>query len=178
MIIYTTILSTIYYAMVERYQERYWLLGLDLSKAFDSLDREELLRIFRVEVGATEDELRILRTLLADTSLRTCIGKMTGQSFPTTIGTPQGDALSPCLFLVYFEFVMRTLDHRFPRRQGHLATCAFSTQTKPTQHLLTRGHQARSSPDLITPPHTYTPAPAPDSMLSTSLRTSQKSWPS
>ena len=45
--------------MVERYQERYWLLGLDLSKAFDSLDREDLLRIFRVEVGATEDEMRI-----------------------------------------------------------------------------------------------------------------------
>ena len=104
-------------AMVERYQERYWLLGLDLSKAFDSLDREELLRIFRDEVGATEDEMRILRTLLADTSLRTRIGKMTGQSFATTIGTPQGDALSPCLFLVYFEFVMRTLDHRFPPRQ-------------------------------------------------------------
>ena len=72
-------------AMVERYQERYWLLGLDLSKAFDSLDREELLRIFRDEVGATEDEMRILRTLLADTSLRTRIGKMTGQSFATTI---------------------------------------------------------------------------------------------
>jgi hypothetical protein len=104
--------------MVERYQERYWLLGLDLSKAFDCLDREELLRIFRDEVGATEDEMRILRTLLADTSLRTRIGKMTGQSFATTIGTPQGDALSPCLFLVYFEFVMRTLDHRFPPQTG------------------------------------------------------------
>jgi hypothetical protein len=39
-------------AAVERYQERCWILGLDLSKAFDCLDREELLRIFEVEVGA------------------------------------------------------------------------------------------------------------------------------
>ena len=104
-------------ATVERYEERFYILGLDLSKAFDCLDREELLRIFRDEVGADEDEMRILRVLLADTSLRARIGKETGASFFTTIGTPQGDALSPCLFLVYLECIMRSFLQRFPPRQ-------------------------------------------------------------
>ena len=104
-------------ATVERYEERFYILGLDLSKAFDCLDREELLRIFRDEVGADEDEMRILRVLLADTSLRARIGKETGASFFTTIGTPQGDALSPCLFLVYLECIMRSFMQRFPPRQ-------------------------------------------------------------
>jgi len=102
-------------ASVERYKERCWLLGLDLSKAFDCLDREELLRIFEVEVGATQDEMRILRVLLANTSLRARIGKEVGESFATSIGTPQGDALSPLLFLVYLEYIMRKFDVLYPR---------------------------------------------------------------
>jgi len=101
-------------ATVERYQERLWLLGLDLSKAFDCLDREELLRIFKVEVGATDDQMRILRVLLANTSLSVRIGKDNGVRFATTIGTPQGDALSPLLFLVYLESIMREFDRRHP----------------------------------------------------------------
>ena len=128
-------------AAVERYQERCWILGLDLSKAFDCLDREELLRIFEVEVGATQDEMRILRVLLANTSLRVRISKETGASFTTTIGTPQGDALSPLLFLIYLEFITRTFDQRFPRapRPGDLRLqyaddthAAFYDTTKPS----------------------------------------------
>jgi hypothetical protein len=85
-----------------------------MSKAFDCLDREELLRIFEVEVGATKDQMRILRVLLANTSLSVRIGKEAGVRFTTTIGTPQGDALSPLLFLVYLEFIMREFDRRHP----------------------------------------------------------------
>lgn len=102
-------------ASVEKYQERCWVLGLDLSKAFDCLDREELLRIFEAEVGATQDEMRMLRVLLANTSLRARIGKDIGEIFATTIGTPQGDALSPLLFLVYLECIMRRFDQLHPR---------------------------------------------------------------
>jgi len=103
-------------ATVERYDERFYILGLDLSKAFDCLDREELLRIFRDEVEANEDEMRILRVLLADTSLTPKIGREVGVSFATTIGTPQGDALSPLLFIVYLECIMRRYHQAHPPR--------------------------------------------------------------
>jgi len=40
------------------------------------------------------------------------IGQDKGETFSTTIGTPQGDALSPVLFLVYLEHIMRTHENR------------------------------------------------------------------
>ena len=95
------------YAMSERYEERIHLMGIDLSKAFDCLDREKLMRILE-EIGITDDELRMITFLLAETKLQVKIGADKGEIFDTTIGTPQGDALSPVLFLVYLEHILRT----------------------------------------------------------------------
>jgi hypothetical protein len=41
--------------MSERYEERIHIMGIDLSKAFDCLDREKLMRILE-DIGLTEDE--------------------------------------------------------------------------------------------------------------------------
>jgi len=95
------------YAMCERYEERIHLMGIDLSKAFDCLDREKLMRILE-DIGLTEDELRMITFLLSETTMQVKIGPDKGNKFNTTIGTPQGDALSPVLFLVYLEHIMRT----------------------------------------------------------------------
>ena len=86
-------------------------MGIDLSKAFDCLDREILMRILE-NIGITEDDLRIITFLLAETKLQVKIGQDKGETFSTTIGTPQGDALSPVLFLVYLEHIMRTHENR------------------------------------------------------------------
>ena len=95
------------YAMSERYEERIHIMGIDLSKAFDCLDRERLMRILE-DIGLTEDELRMITFLLAETKLQVKLGQDKGEIFDTTIGTPQGDALSPVLFLVYLEHIMRS----------------------------------------------------------------------
>ena len=63
-------------------------------------------------IGITEDDLRIITFLLAETRLQVKIGQDKGETFSTTIGTPQGDALSPVLFLVYLEHIMRTHENR------------------------------------------------------------------
>ena len=44
---------------------------------------------------ATEDEMRIIQFLLADTTLKINVNGKYGLSFDTLMGTPQGDALSP-----------------------------------------------------------------------------------
>ena len=95
------------YAMSERYEERIHIMGIDLSKAFDCLDREKLMRILE-DIVLTEDELRMITFLLAETKLQVKLGQDKGEIFDTTIGTPQGDALSPVLFLVYLEHIMRS----------------------------------------------------------------------
>ena len=98
--------------MIERYSERVKFLGLDLSKAFDSLNRSKLMDILRHYNLATEDEIRIIQFLLSKTTLRGKINGELGKAFATHIGTPQGDALSPILFLIYLEHIWRTFPGR------------------------------------------------------------------
>ena len=63
-----------------------------------------------------ESELRIIRFLLADTSLQPRLSTGDCMAFATTIGTPQGDSLSPVLFTVYLEAALRDLRSRLPTR--------------------------------------------------------------
>ena len=81
--------------------------ALDLSKAFESLDRGTLIQILEENELAGEDELRIISYLLSETTLRVKVGSNISETFKTTIGTPQGDALSPILFLIYLEHILR-----------------------------------------------------------------------
>ena len=78
-----------------------------MSRAFDTIDRAKLMLILREEVQLTEDDLRICQSLLADTSLTVKLGEVLSDPFQTTIGTPQGDGLSPILFAVYLESAIR-----------------------------------------------------------------------
>ena len=50
---------------------------------------------------------RILRYLLSNTTLQPKLNGETGDTFDTTLGTPQGDALSPVIFTIYLEGVLR-----------------------------------------------------------------------
>ena len=99
-------------AMSERYEERIHIMGIDLSKAFDCIDRKILMETMEQHEIATEDELRLIQFLISETQLQVKIGNTFGEKFNTTIGTPQGDALSPLLFLIYLEIIIRTSDIR------------------------------------------------------------------
>ena len=46
-------------------------------------------------------------SLLADTNLKVKLGEAMSDPFQSTIGTPQGDGLSPILFAIYLESALR-----------------------------------------------------------------------
>ena len=58
-----------------------------------------------------KDELRIIRFLLSLLSNTVIITKVNGATeqkpFTSNIGTPQGDSLSPVLFIIYLEHTLR-----------------------------------------------------------------------
>jgi hypothetical protein len=58
----------------------------------------------------SEDELRIIQFLLADTNLRARVEGQLGPIFDTLSGTPQGDALSTLLFIIYFAYILDKAD--------------------------------------------------------------------
>ena len=75
------------------------LLLVDMSKAFDTVRRSELFNI--LEEVLEKDELHMMKILIEDVSLRVRIGKSIGNEINTNEGVPQGDCLSPILFIVY-----------------------------------------------------------------------------
>ncbi|KAF0728638.1 hypothetical protein Ae201684P_016449 [Aphanomyces euteiches] len=85
--------------------DKQYILGIDLSRAFDTVDRSKLMSVLTPIL--TNDELRLTRNLLSTTSLSLRPSAQPKQSFPTNIGVPQGDALSPVLFIVYLEATLR-----------------------------------------------------------------------
>jgi hypothetical protein len=87
-----------------------------MSRAFDTIDRAKLLSVLDSVDGLNDDDRRIIRILLANTSLRVCFNGIVTKSFTTNVGTPQGDGLSPILFAIYLEAALRELLTRGPQR--------------------------------------------------------------
>ena len=86
---------------------KYWLMSIDMSKAFDTPSRAALFEAF-AEATNQDAELKYLASiLLSNTSLSLRIKQHTEQPFSTNVGTPQGDSFSPLLFNIYFESVMK-----------------------------------------------------------------------
>jgi len=72
---------------------------LDMSKAFDTVDRGKLSEILTKILD--DDELHLMKVLIQDVQLQVRIGNQTGKPIRTNIGVPQGDCLSPILFTLY-----------------------------------------------------------------------------
>ena len=62
------------------------------------------------------DEVHLIKHLLYRTTLTVKIGSAHALPFQSTIGTPQGDSLSPVLFVCYLEAALRDCRARFPPR--------------------------------------------------------------
>lgn len=94
-------------ATVEKYKESYSVITTDMSEAFDRAYRDLLMQILERDVGLNKDELRMTRALLSGITLRIRVGGILGEEFETRKGVPQGDGLSPHLFIVYMEYISR-----------------------------------------------------------------------
>ncbi len=131
-------------AAAQKYEEQFHVMGIDMSKAFDCLDREFILST--AQELLEEDEMRILLYLLSNTTLTAIIGGQEGEKFNTTIGTPQGDSLSPLLFILYLEAVMRKYreeliplpeDGEFYLETKYADDCDFISHHTPDNNFIT-----------------------------------------
>ena len=78
---------------------------MDMSKAFDTVQRNTLLKDLRQIL--TPAELHIIKILIQDIKLKVRIGKETSDDFTTKMGVPQGDCLSPILFTLYLAKALK-----------------------------------------------------------------------
>jgi group II intron reverse transcriptase/maturase len=98
-------------SMFIRQYERKWVVDMDLSKCFDTLDHELILASFsrRIKDGSI---LALLRKTLKS-------GVMTGEGWQASeVGSPQGGVISPLIANVYldsFDQFMKGRGHRIVR---------------------------------------------------------------
>ena len=102
-------------ARVKKYYDSFHILGIDLSKAFDTIDRSKLIQT--LENILNEDELRMIQYLISNTSYSIKIDSYSHSFFKTNIGSPQGDSLSPILFIIYLQAVLNDLDDELEKRK-------------------------------------------------------------
>ena len=80
----------------------------DMSRAFDTIRRPELIERLK-NTACTEDDIRLLKMLLTNTSLIVKIKKTESEYFAVTIGSFQGDGLSGKVFTLYLAGALNHL---------------------------------------------------------------------
>ena len=93
--------------------------GIDMSAAFDTINRERLLQI--LDKFLDEDEIRLVQFLLSNTNISIKVNGTTQElPFLSNIGTPQGDSLSPVLFILYLEAALKEIRDLPDQKEEHL----------------------------------------------------------
>ena len=88
------------------FQKNIHFCFIDCAKAFDCVDHNRLWKILK-EMGIPDHLTCLLRNLYADQEAKVRTGHGTTDWFQIRKGVRQGCTLSPCLFNVYAEDIMR-----------------------------------------------------------------------
>lgn len=114
------------------YKRLSYVFGTDLSKAFDTIIRSKLMEVLSTFLD--NDDLRMISVLLSKTSMKLQFNRTISETFDTNVGVPQGDSLSPVLFVIYLEAAMRDLSesigteyHLLPSMIAYADDCNFNT---------------------------------------------------
>ena len=88
------------------FQKNIYFCFIDYVKAFDCVDNNKLWKIVK-EMGIPDHLTCLLRNLYAGQEATVRAGHGTTDWFQTGNGVYQGCILSPCLFKLYAEYIMR-----------------------------------------------------------------------
>ena len=90
------------------FQKNIYLCFIDYAKAFDCVDHNKLWKILK-EMGIPDHLTCLLRNLYASQEATVRTGHGTTDWFQIGKGVHQGYILSPCLFNLYAEYIMRNV---------------------------------------------------------------------
>ena len=88
------------------FQKNIYFCSIDYAKAFDCVDHNKLWKILK-EMGIPDYLICLLRNLYAGQEATVRTGHGTTDWFQIGKGVRQGCILSPCLFNLYAEYIMR-----------------------------------------------------------------------
>ena len=88
------------------FQKNIYFCLIDYAKAFDYVDDNKLWKILK-EMGIPDHLTCLLRNLYLSQEATVRTGHETTDWFQIRKGVPQGCILSPCLFNLYAQYIMR-----------------------------------------------------------------------
>ena len=118
------------------FQKNIYFCFIDYAKDFDYVDHNKLWKILK-EMGIPDYLTCLLRNLYAGQEATVRTGHRTTDWFQTGKGVRQGCILSPCLFNLYAEYIIRNiqlgwmkhkLESRFP---GEISITSDMQMTPP-----------------------------------------------
>ena len=101
------------------FQKNIYFCFLDYAKAFDCVDYNQLWKILR-EMGIPDHLTCLLRNLYAGQEAAVRTGHGTTDWFQIRKGVRQVCILSPCLFNLHAEYIMRTLGWKKHKLESRL----------------------------------------------------------
>jgi hypothetical protein len=90
------------------YNKDTYLLFVDFKAAYDSINRDKLWEAM-TQLGISVKLTRLIKSCTYNSKSKISFGGELSEEFPVTTGLRQGDALSPALFNIALESVMRTV---------------------------------------------------------------------
>ena len=90
----------------QEFQENIYICFIDYAKAFDCVEHNKLWKILK-EMGIPDHVTCLLRNLYAGQEATVRTGDGTTHWFQIGKGVCQGCILSPCLFNLHAEYIMR-----------------------------------------------------------------------
>ena len=90
----------------QEFKKNIYFCFIDYAKAFDCVDHKKLWKILK-EMGITDHLTCLLRNLYAGQEATVRTGHGTTDWFQVRRGACQGCILSPCLFNLFAEYIMR-----------------------------------------------------------------------
>jgi len=126
-----------------------YFLGIDLTKAFDTVDRNLVLDILTPIIPTSSHIM--LRYLMADTALKVKIANNISLSFKTTHGIPQGGALSTLLFAAYMEAPLKIIRNDISRYYNPATTTFSDTEYVDDCDFITDDPNVHNLLDVLLP---------------------------
>jgi hypothetical protein len=105
-------------------QEVCFLVLLDLSSAFDTIDHKTIIDVLEYQFGVTDKALKWIKSFLSNRKQRVDLDNNFSEVCDVNYGVPQGSCLGPILFLLYISQLYDIIDRHLPSFHG----CADDTQ--------------------------------------------------
>ena len=88
-------------------KQKIHVTSFDMSSVFDTISRSQLIN--NCETFLEQNDVTLIKYLLTNTKMIIKIDNRFGNCYSTSIGSPQGDSLSPILFSIYLKEAFKNL---------------------------------------------------------------------